>query len=95
MFETWWTCPDLGWWALHGADLWVHNRGMNTVYADGHVKWIKIWQTLRAKDSGNLDDNHWWSIFVDSSPRWGDLNWLRDREIEAINNIRQHNPEPR
>jgi hypothetical protein len=42
-----------------------------------------------------LDDNHWWSIFVDSTPRWGDLNWLRDRELEAINNINNYNPEPR
>ncbi|MFA0733478.1 MAG: hypothetical protein LKKZDAJK_002615 [Candidatus Fervidibacter sp.] len=68
---------------------------MNHLYADGHAKWVKIWQTLRAKDTGNLDDDHWWSIFVDSNPRWGDLNWLRDRELEAINNINRWNPEPR
>ena len=95
MFETRWTCPDLGWWSIHGADLWIHQRAMNHLYADGHAKWVKIWQTLRAKDTGNLDDNHWWSIFVDSTPRWGDLNWLRDRELEAINNINLYNPEPR
>jgi len=95
MFETLWTCPDLGWWSIHGADLWIHQRAMNHLYADGHAKWVKIWQTLRAKDTGNLDDDHWWSIFVDSNPRWGDLNWLRDRELEAINNINRWNPEPR
>ncbi len=50
--------------------------------------------TLMAKDTGNLDDDHWWSIFVDSTPRWGNDEWLREKERDAINNINRENPEP-
>ncbi len=90
-FETNWDCPDLGWWSTQGMDLWVHNGTMNVGYADGHAKAIKIWSTLRFKDTGNLADDHWWSPYVDWG--WNDAQWLRDREIESINNIRSGNPE--
>jgi prepilin-type N-terminal cleavage/methylation domain-containing protein/prepilin-type processing-associated H-X9-DG protein len=94
-FETWWTCPDLGWWSLYGADLWRHNGGMNVIYADHHARWVKIWQTLRTRQTGQVEDNQWWSVLVEASPSFGDVNWLREVETEAVNLINQYNPERR
>ncbi|MFQ3610349.1 MAG: prepilin-type N-terminal cleavage/methylation domain-containing protein [Fimbriimonadales bacterium] len=94
-FETWWTCPDLGWWSLYGADLWRHNGGMNVIYADHHAKWVKVWSTLRTRHTRQLEDNHWWSVMVESTPTYGDLNWLIQIETEAVNLINQYNPERR
>jgi prepilin-type processing-associated H-X9-DG protein len=85
----------LGWWSLYGADLWRHNGGMNVIYADHHARWVKIWQTLRTRHTGQVEDNQWWSVLVEASPSFGDVNWLREVETEAVNLINQYNPERR
>ncbi len=92
-FETWWTCPDLGWWSIYGADMWRHNGGMNVIYADHHARWVKIWNTMRTRYTQRVEDNQWWSILVESTPTYGDLNWLIQIEREAEQLIRQYNPE--
>ena len=76
-FETLWDCPDLGWWSLHGVDLWIHNNMTNVNYADGHAKAIKIWNTLRYKDTANLADDHWWAMYVDQG--WANGQWRSPR----------------
>lgn len=92
---TWWTCPDLGWWSLYGADLWRHNGGMNVICADHHARWVKVWQTMCTRQTGQVEDNQWWSVLVEASPTYGDVNWLRQVETEAVDPINQHNPERR
>ena len=68
---------------------------MNVIYADHHAQWTKIWQTLRTRHTGQVEDNQWWSVLVEASPVIGDVNWLREVETEAVNLINQYNPERR
>jgi len=34
-------------------------------------------------------------VLVEASPSFGDVNWLREVETEAVNLINQYNPERR